>query len=215
MGKIDTVLFDFDGTIMDTNDVIFQSWDHTFMKIENRVPDRKMIAATFGEPLEITLKEFFPNFPINEALEVYRSYHRDNFGELINLFPGVLDMLKRTKQEGYKTGLVTSRLKHTTIQGLEKYGIIDYFDCIVTAEDGTKYKPDPEPIEIALEKLGSNPNNAVMLGDTVFDIECARNANVRSILVSWSIALESDTQIKEAAPDYILNDTKDLFEIIS
>ena len=73
MSKIDTVLFDFDGTIMDTNNVILMSWQHTFRTLENREEDESKLTATFGEPLEYTLERFFPDVPVEESIEVYRS----------------------------------------------------------------------------------------------------------------------------------------------
>ena len=217
MNKIDTVLFDFDGTVMDTNNVILMSWQHTFRTLRGREEDREVIVKTFGEPLELTMKKFFPEVPAEKALEVYRSFHRDNFGELIDLFPGMRELLTEVKRRGYKTGLVTSRLYNTTMQGLEKYEIKDLFDAVLTADDTDKHKPDPAPINITLEKLGSSPETSIMLGDTLFDLLCAKNAGVRSILVSWSLALRGMTkeELGEAAPDYIIQKPEELLEIIA
>lgn len=224
MRKIDTVLFDFDGTIMDTNNVILMSWQHTFKTLENREEKEEILTATFGEPLEITMARFFPNVPLEESIEIYRSYQRDNFKGLITMFPGVEELLAEIKNRGYKTGLVTSRLKKTTLQGLEKYGIREYFDAIVTPEDTDKHKPDPTPVLVALKKLDSKPENTVMVGDTLFDIKCARNAGVSPVLVSWSLAmkplLESAAQscVEEVfgddAPEYIINEPEELLGII-
>jgi len=216
MKKIDTVLFDFDGTIMDTNNVIVMSWQHTFRTLENREEDVAVLAQTFGEPLEYTLRKFFPEVPVEESIEIYRSFHRDNFGELINLFPGMKELLAEVKARGYKTALVTSRVGDTTQQGMEKYEIAEYFDAVVAAEDTTKHKPDPQPINAALEKLGSKAENAVMLGDTLFDILCARNAGVKSVLVSWSFALGGKTMedLGENAPDYMITSPDELFDIL-
>lgn len=217
MNKIDTVLFDFDGTVMDTNNVILMSWQHTFRTLRGREADQKTIVKTFGEPLELTMKKFFPEVPAEKALEVYRSFHRDNFGELIDLFPGMRELLTEVKRRGYKTGLVTSRLYNTTMQGLEKYEIKDLFDAVLTADDTDKHKPDPAPINITLEKLGSSPETSIMLGDTLFDLLCAKNAGVRSTLVSWSLALHGMTkeELGEAAPDYIIQKPEELLEIIA
>lgn len=216
MSKIDTVLFDFDGTIMDTNDVILNSWQHTFRTLKNREETREKLVSTFGEPLEQTMRKFFPDIPTEKAIEIYRSYHRDNFGELISLFPGMKELLMEVKQRGYKTGLVTSRLLNTTAQGLEKYGIGECFDAMVTAEDTTRHKPDPQPINVTLEKLGTAPENAVMLGDTVFDIMCAKNAGVKAVLVSWSVALgdKKPEELGDACPDHIIEKPEELWGII-
>ena len=216
IGNIDTVLFDFDGTVMNTNDVILQSWQHTFRMLCGREEDPEVLLKTFGEPLETTMKKFFPEMPVEESIEVYRSFHYDNFGDLISVFPGMDDLIAEVKRRGYRLGLVTSRLYNTTMQGLEKYGLKEYFDVIVTANDTTKHKPDPEPVNITLEKLGAKPENSIMLGDTLFDLMCAKNAGVRSVLVSWSLALSGKTKedLGDAAPDYILEKPEELLEII-
>ena len=216
MSKIDTILFDFDGTIMDTNDVILQSWQHTFRTLTGKEGNEDEILVTFGEPLEISIRNFFPEIPVEESIAVYRRFQYDNFLSLIELFPGMKELVAEVKQRGYKVGLVTSRLKFTTMQGIEKFGLAEYFDDVVTAEDTTKYKPDPEPILVMLDKLGSKPENAVMLGDTLFDIRCARNAGVQSILVSWSLALggKSAADLGADAPDHIINRPEELFDVI-
>lgn len=214
MKKFDTVLFDFDGTVMNTNEVILRSWQHTFQTIENREEDEAKIIATFGEPLDVTMGKFFPDMPRDEAVEIYRSYHRDNFGDLITVFPGMKEVLAEVKIRGYKTGLVTSRLLHTTQQGLEKYELKDYFDVVVTAEDTEKHKPDPEPINIALKKLGSRPETSLMLGDTMFDILCAKNAGITSVLVGWSLALQAGDGFGEDTPDHVIKTAAELLELL-
>ncbi|MDO4745335.1 MAG: HAD-IA family hydrolase, partial [Bacillota bacterium] len=216
MRNIDTILFDFDGTIMDTNNVILMSWQHTFKTLENREEDESKLTATFGEPLERTLERFFPNVPVEESIKIYRNYQRSNFSELITLFPGMKELVMKCKARGYKTGLVTSRLKITAMEGLDKFDLEKYFDVIITPEDTDKHKPDPAPVNIALERLGSKPENAVMLGDTLFDIQCSHNAGIGAVLVSWTMALAGKTKedLGEDAPDYIINSPDELFDII-
>jgi pyrophosphatase PpaX len=123
LAGINTVLFDFDGTVMDTYDVIIGSWQHTFNAIEGKERPVGEIVKTLGEPLEVTMAKLFPYRDTAEMINIYRSYHRDNFGERIKLFPGMKELLAALKEKGYKTGLVTSRLTGTTMEGLEKYEI--------------------------------------------------------------------------------------------
>ena len=214
MQKIDTVIFDFDGTVMDTNNGILNSWQHTFRTLENREEKPETIIKTFGEPLELTMKNFLPDVPVEESIAIYRSYHYDNFGKLISVFPGMKELIRELKDKNYKLGLVTSRLRKTTMQGLEAYDLLPYFEVIVTADDTTKHKPDPEPLNIALEKLGAAPENSVMVGDTMFDILCARNAGVKSVLVSWSMAVTEEEKNGPDRPDYIIEKAEDLKEIL-
>lgn len=214
MNKIDTVLFDFDGTVMNTNDVIINSWQHTFKTLENREEDVETIVKTFGEPLAVTMEKFFPDVPVDQSINIYRSYHYDNFGELISLFPGMKELLAELKRRGYKIGMVTSRLRRTTEEGLEKYGVIDYFDTVITADDTDKHKPDPAPIHIALKNLDSVPEKSIMLGDTMFDILCAKNAGVKSVLVSWAMAVTEEEKNGPDKPDYIIDQAEDLLALL-
>lgn len=214
MTTINTVLFDFDGTIMDTNDLILQSWQHTFRTVEGRERPKEDIIGTFGEPLYVTMEKVLPQLTVEEGAKIYRSYHHDNFTELIEIFPGILELLKELKTRGYKTGIVTSRLRHTTELGLGKYDMEQYFDTVVTCDDTDKHKPDPEPVLIALERLGSKPEEAVMIGDSIFDILCAKGAGVKSVLVSWALAVSDEDKGGENAPDHIIDKAEDLFKIL-
>lgn len=213
-GKIDTVLFDFDGTVMDTTDVIIGSWQHTFMTFEGKERPVEEIIKTFGEILAHTMKNVLPDVDTEEAIDTYRSYHRDNFGDRISVFEGMTELLAELKRQNYKTGLVTSRLSGTTWEGLHKYNLADFFDVVVSCDDTDKHKPDPTPVYIALERLVSKPENAIMLGDTKFDILCARNAGVRSVLVGWHVAMSPEDLNGENAPDHIIDQAEDLLAII-
>lgn len=207
---IDTVLFDFDGTLMDTNEVIIDSWQTTFRALENREADRDVLLRTFGEPLEETMRNFFPNVPLEEALSIYRNYQRDNFITSIHLFPGVQELLDELMQRQVKMALVTSRLKFTTDQALDKFDLRKYFQHVITADDITKHKPDPQIINITLEQIGSTPQESVMVGDSILDIQCAHSAGVEAALVAWSMTLADP--IREGFPPekYSAHDRPDL-----
>lgn len=215
MNSYNTILFDFDGTLMNTNEVIIQSWQHTFRMVEGKERPVEEIIRTFGEPLGITMGKVLPHIPVEEGVEIYRSFHRENFGDLIKLFPGVKELLSDLKQERYMLGLVTSRLAATTYEGMEKYGIQNYFDCIITADDTKKHKPDPEPLNIALERLDAGPKEALFIGDSMFDIHCARNAGVKSVLVGWALAVTEEEKSGPQGPDYVIQRTDDLWNLLS
>ena len=215
MAKINTVLLDFDGTVMDTNSVIIGSWQHTFRTIEGKEKPVSEIIKTFGEPLDHTMARLFPHMDTDDAVSIYRSFHYNNFGEMIKLFPGIPELLAALKERGFKLGLVTSRLRRTTMEGLEQYGIKEYFDAVVTCEDTSKHKPDPEPINATLEKLSAKPEESIMLGDTMHDVLCARNAGVKSVLVDWSLAVTEEERAGENAPDHIIKAAEELLEILA
>lgn len=211
---IDTILFDFDGTIMDTADVIIGSWQHTFMTFEGKERPVEEIVKTFGEILSHTMSKVLPHIDTQEAIETYRNYHRDNFGERISVFEGMPELLAELKNRNMKIGLVTSRMAGTTWEGLRQYGLAEYFDVVVSCDDTDKHKPDPTPVNIALQRLGSKPQNAMMLGDTMFDILCARNAGVQSVLVGWHVAVSPEDISGADGPDFIIQKAEDLLPLI-
>lgn len=209
---INTILFDYDGTLMDTNEVVLQSWQHTFRTIRGHEEDLSVIRKTFGEPLVMTLEKTFPEIPLEESLAIYRTYQKEVFTDFVEVFPGMMELLQQLKEKGYKLGLVTSRTKDTTWRGLEVYGMDQYFDAVITAGDTDKHKPDPEPILITLEKLGAAPEEAIMVGDTMFDLLCAQNAGVRSVIVDWSITM---SESEKSQADHIIKTASELLELLN
>lgn len=214
MKKIDTVLFDFDGTVMDTNDVILKSWQHTFKTLTGKEGDEEYIFSTFGEILEDSMRKTFPNHDTKKVVDIYRSYHYDNFIDLIHLFPGIEDLLKEIKNRHHKMALVTSRMARTTMQAVDAFDLDRYFDEIVTMEDCTKFKPDPQPIEIALKRVDSLKENSVMVGDSMLDLGCAKNAGVPFAMVGWSVAVDPYLLKGDETPELIISEPKDLLDIL-
>jgi len=209
--KIDTILFDLDGTVLDTNNLIVQSFQHTYRTVSGIEKDREYIVKSFGEPLALTMKREF-NVPVEEAIQIYRSFHHESFENLIEIFPGMAEAVISLFNKGYKLGVVTSRLRNTSIRGLEKYHLMEYFQCIITADDTKKHKPDPEPINMALKKLQSKPEQTLMIGDSLFDIKCAQNAGVQSAIVAWSELSAEEYMIE--SPDYVIEKVEDIIKIL-
>ncbi len=213
MSKIKAVLFDFDGTIMDTNTIILQSWKHTFNTVLGRDPVHEEIVATFGEPLDVTMGKLFPDRDTHEMVETYRNYQRHIYRDAITMFPVMKEAILELRERGYKVAIVTSRLWSSTKQGLYKFDISEMFDAVVSAEDTSIHKPDPTPCLLCLEKLGIGPEEALMVGDSKFDILCAHNAGVKAVLVSWTISV-SDELRRQLAPEYYIHDAMELLDIV-
>ncbi|MFA5527284.1 MAG: pyrophosphatase PpaX [Peptostreptococcales bacterium] len=207
---INTILFDFDGTLINTNTVIIDSFQHTYRSILGKEKDVTEIVKYFGEPLHITLKRDMEG-SVEDAVKIYRDYHYARFEDLIEIFEGMDHVIQRLHEEGYKLGLVTSRLMQTTLAGLNKFGLTKYFHTIITADDCERHKPDPEPLLKALEALKSKPEEAIMIGDTPFDIDASHRAGVLSVLVGWSMLKENMELLN---PDFILEKAEDIFSII-
>ena len=210
---IKAILFDFDGTLVDTNPLIIRSFKETFKKL---LPDRQFsqeeILDCIGPTLEQTGKKYFPGNPKAFA-EIYREYNLRYHDEMIEVYPGVKEMLAQVKQMNLTLVIVTSKRRDVLLRGLQQTDLSDYFDWIVAADDVENPKPHQEPIERVLEHYGFEPEECLMVGDNSHDIECARSAGVKSIAVGW--ALRGVEYLNAFNPDFIINKADDLIELLT
>ena len=212
--KVNTVLFDFDGTLVNTNDVIIASWQHTYMHYRGREESPEKITACFGEPLLLTMAREFPEVDPEESAEVYRRYQQQYAEELVKIFPGIKELLESLKKSGFRMGIVTSRTRESLDRYLNMFAIGSYFEAMVTCEDTDIHKPNPEPILLCLKKMDITAEEAVMVGDSPFDIKCANNAGVKSVLVDWRITESGHTLIDDAKEVYIIEEPAELINIL-
>lgn len=210
---IKAVLIDFDGTLANTNDIVLKSFQHTYRTFQGREEDPAVIHRTFGEPLRTTLDRVFGKEYEDEAVEVYRSYQMDRFETLIKPFPGMDRLVKELRARGYRLALVTSRVKDSAVRGLKKFGLEEDFEVITTVDELVHHKPHPECIFVTLAEMGLQPEEAVMLGDTRFDILCGKNAGCRTVLVDWSVMPEEER--REYPPDLVARSPDDIMEWIT
>ncbi len=212
MGKITTILFDYDGTLMDTDDIIIDAWQYTYRKMTGEELAVETILKDFGEALRDTMSKFFSGDQLEEAIEIHRVFQTDTYLEKIRMFPGTLELIHELKERGYRVAVVTSRRKPTTVMGLEKFELMDVLDCIVTADETEKHKPDPEPVLFALKSLNCQPEEAIMVGDTVMDMGCGRAAGVKTVLTTWAKAAQY--QKMNVSPDFRINAAEELWNVL-
>lgn len=211
---INTVLFDFDGTLVNTNDVIIASWQHTYMYYLGREESLEKITACFGEPLLLTMEREFPEVDPRESAEVYRNFQKENADELVKIFPGIKELLESLKTDGFRMGVVTSRTRESAQRYMDMFGIGDYFEEMVSCDDTDIHKPNPEPILLCLKKMGITAEEALMVGDSPFDIKCANNAGVKSVLVGWRITGDGQTLIDDAREDFTISEPLELVGVL-
>ncbi|MGX6961338.1 pyrophosphatase PpaX [Vagococcus xieshaowenii] len=195
MKKVETVLFDFDGTLADTNHLIAQSYLHVLGKY---FPGRFLTEESVVQYNGPSLEEVFGSLDNDNAeqmIKEYREYNHAKHDELIEIFPGVQEVLANLKQHGIKLAVVSTKKKELLVHGLKFLNIYDYFDVILGNGDFTKVKPNPESLNLAIERLEATPETTLMIGDNPQDIEAANRANVRGIFVEWSCK-----SIKDVAP---------------
>ncbi len=211
---INTVLFDFDGTLVNTNDVIIASWQHTYMYYLGREESLEKITACFGEPLLLTMEREFPEVDPRESAGVYRNFQKENADELVKIFPGIKELLESLKTDGFRMGVVTSRTRESAQRYMDMFGIGDYFEEMVSCDDTDIHKPNPEPILLCLKKMGITAEEALMVGDSPFDIKCANNARVKSVLVGWRITGDGQTLIDDAREDFTISEPSELVGVL-
>ncbi|KAA0944321.1 pyrophosphatase PpaX [Sporosarcina sp. ANT_H38] len=208
---ITTLLFDFDGTLLDTNELIIQTFQHV---LGNHYPgkyDRIDILPFLGP----TLHESFGSIDIEKTeqlIDEYRLWNKSMHDELSIEFDGVSETMKLLKAAGMKMAIVSTKRKDMVMLGLELLDVEGVFDEIIARDDVTKTKPDPEPILLALERLGVTADEALMIGDNYHDIEGGQNAGVRTAGVAWSAKGEAFLQTFN--PDYMLQHISDLLHIV-
>lgn len=208
---IKLILFDLDGTLLYTNDLVIKTFQYTLKNILNREITREELIPYFGEPLVVTLERFSKE-NVDTLVKTYRDYNHKYHDELTTIFPGVREALQELKDQGYLLGVVTSKLNHVAQRGLDLFDIFSFFDTFVGANDTEKHKPHPDPILKALENLNIKPEEALMVGDTPFDILCGKNAKVSTAVVEYSE--HSVEKLQEYKPDYVIENLTDLIKIL-
>lgn len=209
--NIDTVVFDFDGTIADTNSLVINSFKYIY-NIYKKEINIDYIRTTFGEPLRNVMLRDFPDNDVDEVLSIYREYQGKRFDDEVKLYKSVKDTLNELEKRNIKMGIATSRLRNTTFRGLNNLEIINFFDSIVTADDVENHKPHQEPLLKTIKELKSHPSNTLYIGDSHHDMECAINAKATPILVGWHPnSKEICTKYKI---NYVLDNMMDLISLI-
>ncbi|WP_281890798.1 pyrophosphatase PpaX [Paenibacillus sp. YYML68] len=211
---IRTVLFDLDGTILDTNELIIQSFIHTFDGVTPEPVTRDHIIPNMGRPLQEQMMYFTGRSrdQVDDLVTKYREYNIRRHDELVQAFPYVAETLHTLREAGVKLGVVTSKMRRTTDMGLKLTGILDYFGSVITVDDVERAKPDPEGIFKAIAELGGKPEETLMVGDSHYDLEAAHNAGVACVGVSWS--LKGLEYLRQYNPTYLIDDMRELLPIV-
>lgn len=196
------VLFDLDGTVLNTNKLIIQSFQHVFQKINGQSISSDEIIACFGEPLSVSLQRLAPH-NWEALLAEYRQYSLLHHDELTEIFPGAEECLKQLCCASIKLGIVTSKMRRTALMGLDLFNLTPFFDGIVGMEDCQKHKPDPDPVIKGCAAVGVSVAEALMVGDSVFDIKSAKAAGAYAVGVKWS--MNDPDLLIEAGADAIVS----------
>jgi len=206
--RFPAVLFDFDGTIVDSGAMILASFRHaTRTVLEREIPDAELAAAVGGSTIHEQMRSFDPH-RVDELVAVYREHNTPLHDEL-EAFAGVADLLAGLRDEGRRLGIVTAKRRKTIELA---FGVLDlerFFDAVVTADDTTRHKPDPEPVREALRRLDAQPEDAAFVGDSPFDMGAARAAGVLAVGVGWG-GIHQEEALREAGADVVVHSFEEL-----
>ena len=210
--KIEALLFDFDGTLIDASEVICSCFNHALSSQGLQPLDADQIKPMIGTPL----REMFAPFSDRTDLDALLKGYRKAFNELSpgrsHLIPGVSELVNQI-DSGIKLGVVTSRTSRGARQILDEFGLLERFAVLVGIEDVEKGKPDPEGVLTALSQISVTPVKAAFVGDTVFDIEAGRNAGTLTIGVTTGY--HSRTELSDAGADRIIDRLTEILEFLT
>lgn len=209
--KYRTLLFDLDGTLLDTTELILSSFDYA---LDIHAPGRYTradVMEQMGKPLVTQMELFVPD-NVAGAIQTYREFNLGRHDEFVRSFPHAVEVLGTLHADGYQLGVVTSKIRLTTERGLAYCGLQPFFQTVVTSEDVQKPKPDGEPVLQAMAALGADAAETLMIGDTPFDLLAGQAAGVKTVAVGWT--MHGIEALLPYRPDYIIDDLHDLLPLV-
>jgi pyrophosphatase PpaX len=213
MAKPRIILFDLDGTLIDSVRLILDSYHHTMRThgLPARTDDDWL--RGLGTPLTVQLADWGREPETLQALiATYRSYNLEHHDRMVTAYPGVVDAVQAIRAAGVRTGLVTSKNRQGALRGLRLVGLEPMMDVLVCADEVTNPKPHPEPVEKAVKLLGGTARETIYVGDSIHDMQSGRAAGVLTAAALWGPFGRS--HLDDAAPDYWLDAPSDLTRLL-
>jgi pyrophosphatase PpaX len=208
------VLFDLDGTLIDSIQLIILAAQHAFASRTGPAPSNAEFIAGIGRPLTA---QFGP-FALDEAdmqnlTTRYREYQLVHHDRLTTLFDGMMDTVVELHGRGHPLGVVTSKMYGIARRSIAHVGLESYMSVVIACDHTTRHKPDPEPVQLALDRLGIAPERAVFIGDSPYDIQAGNAACVTTIAATWGAC--SRESLAAANPSYVLERPQEISSLIS
>ncbi len=203
------LLFDLDGTLVDSIELILASARYAFQDFTGRAPTDAEWRASIGRPLIDAFRDYVPDDGEAQRLMLrFREYQVANHDRLMRPYEGVVDVIRAFAAAGHPMALVTSKGDLLAQRALAHVGLDDAIPVIVGYDSCTRHKPDPEPAERALERLGVAADDAIFVGDSPHDVECGRGAGVFTVGVTWGAF--SPQAMRGAGADAVIENVADL-----
>lgn len=211
MSKLDPILFDLDGTVIDSVALIRESHRYAVAQVLGIELSDDVLVANVGRPL-IDQMRAFSEPHADELLRVYREWNHANTQRLLAAYDGIDVLLRDLRAAGRSLGIVTSKSGPTVQLAFDVLPLAQYFDVLIAAEDSQLHKPDPAPLRLALERLGRSAQGACYVGDAPFDLQAGSAAGVTTIGVTWGFFPRS--ALEPFHPQYLVDTTAELAKVL-
>ena len=212
MGKINTILFDLDGTLVDSNEIIIQSFKETFKYYQPNIEyTRNQIIEMIGPPLKETFKIVSEETKvINEMIDYYRTFYQKHEFEYIKLYDNVIETLEKLSKLNVNLGIVTTKFEESAMPSIKLFSLDKYIKNYSFLGSVPEHKPSPEPIFYVLNQF-NNVDEALMIGDNPSDIFAGKNAGILTCGIEWTLVKD---KLKATNPDFWIKDYKEILKII-
>jgi pyrophosphatase PpaX len=207
------VLFDLDGTLIDSGPIILASMRHAARAVLGVEIDEPKVRAAIGGPgLVAQMEELDPD-RVDELIAAYRE-HNEPLHDELDAFDGMLDVLAALRERGHRLGIVTAKRRVTVELAFRRFPALrELTEVLVGADDTERHKPDPDPLLEALARLGAEPSDAAYVGDSPFDVRAAKAGGLLAVAVSWG-GIHDDERLLAAEPDALVHEPQELLDVL-
>jgi pyrophosphatase PpaX len=210
--RFETVLFDLDGTVVDSGGIILASMRHATREVLGRdYADEELLQAVGGPGLEAQMSALAPDH-VELLVDVYRA-HNEPLHDELEACPGMEDALVRLHEEGRRLGVVTAKRRSTVELAFARVPLGHLFEAIVGGDETERHKPDPEPLLLGAERLGADPADTAYVGDSPFDIRAAKAAGMFAVAVTWG-RIHDRGKLEAEQPDAIVDRAEELLGVL-
>jgi pyrophosphatase PpaX len=207
------VLFDLDGTLIDSGAMIVASMRHAVTTVLGREVPEEELRAAVGGPGLIAQMRALDESRVDELVAAYRA-HNEPLHDSLQACRGIEAALDLLRDEGRRLGIVTAKRRVTVQLAFDVLPWLEHrFEVVVGAEDTARHKPHPEPLLYALERLGAAPSAAAYVGDSPFDVESAKAADCFAVAVTWG-GIHDEERLATLGPDAIVHDPEELLAVL-
>ena len=208
--RFETILFDLDGTVVDSGAIILASMRHATREVLGRdYSDEELLQAVGGPGLEAQMSALAPH-DVDRLVDVYRA-HNEPLHDDLEACAGIEDVLVRLREEGRRLGLVTAKRRSTVELAFARVPLGHLFEAVVGGDETERHKPDPEPLLLAARRMNADPGETAYVGDSPFDIRAAKAAGMHAIAVSWG-QIHDRARLEREEPDAIVDTAEELLE---